>query len=158
VQLDKLQIKYAKSSGPGGQAVNKRSTKVEVRINLKTCDWIPEEVKQQFYTFDTAQINQEGDFIVTSQRHRSRDDNQRDAIAKLEQYIKDAEAKTRGEMTKDEKFYSKVLRNRARADRRRRSKTADKDSSVVEQDSASISPPAPQESPVGSTPNPKSTS
>lgn len=127
IPTDKLQIRYAKSSGPGGQAVNKRSTKVEVRINLKTCNWIPDDVKAELVKFDTAQTNQEGDFIVTSQRHRSRDDNQRDCISKLKQFIRDAQAKANGELTKDEKFYQKILRNRARAERRRRAKSGDQD-------------------------------
>lgn len=148
IPVEKLSIKFAKASGPGGQAVNKRSTKVEVRINLKTCDWIPDDVKRQIYTFDTAQVNQDGDWIITAQAHRSRDDNQRECMSKLRQFLKDAEAKSRGEPTKEEKFYSKVLRNRAKAQKRRKAKSLEGGAaSATPTDSPSPSAPMPSDPP-----------
>ena len=48
INLDQLIITYSRSSGPGGQNVNKVNTKVDVRFNLNDADWIPEPVRQKF--------------------------------------------------------------------------------------------------------------
>ncbi|MEE6528629.1 hypothetical protein FKM82_031203 [Ascaphus truei] len=45
--IDRLSISYSRSSGPGGQHVNKVNTKAEVRFNLSSADWIPENVRQK---------------------------------------------------------------------------------------------------------------
>lgn len=43
---DKLELTYSRSSGPGGQNINKVSTKVSIRFQLDKADWIPEVVRK----------------------------------------------------------------------------------------------------------------
>lgn len=45
--MDKLKITYSRSSGPGGQNVNKVDTKVDLRFHVKTAEWIPEIVREK---------------------------------------------------------------------------------------------------------------
>ena len=45
--VDKLSFKYCRSSGPGGQNVNKVNTKAELRFHLDSCTWIPDAVKEK---------------------------------------------------------------------------------------------------------------
>lgn len=45
IPLDQLDITYSKSSGPGGQNVNKVNTKVDVRFHLQSANWIDEDTK-----------------------------------------------------------------------------------------------------------------
>ena len=45
IPVEKLDFSYARSSGPGGQNVNKVNTKAEMRFKVDDADWIPEEVK-----------------------------------------------------------------------------------------------------------------
>lgn len=45
--MDKIKITHCRSSGPGGQNVNKVNTKVDVRFHLKEATWLDEEIKQK---------------------------------------------------------------------------------------------------------------
>jgi peptidyl-tRNA hydrolase ICT1 len=45
--MDQLDITYSRSSGPGGQNVNKVNTKVEVRFQPSSATWISEDVKSK---------------------------------------------------------------------------------------------------------------
>lgn len=45
--MDSLQIKYSKSSGPGGQNVNKVDTKVDLRFHIDSAGWISESIRQK---------------------------------------------------------------------------------------------------------------
>lgn len=45
--MDKIKITYSRSSGPGGQNVNKVNTKVDIRFNVKEATWLHEEIKTE---------------------------------------------------------------------------------------------------------------
>lgn len=47
IPVEKLELSYCRSSGPGGQHVNKVNTKVDLRFHLKSADWLSEETKAQ---------------------------------------------------------------------------------------------------------------
>jgi peptidyl-tRNA hydrolase ICT1 len=68
--LRRLEFNYARSSGPGGQNVNKLNTKAEVRFNVHTADWLEPEVRQRLLEYQSNKISKEGDLIVSSQEHR----------------------------------------------------------------------------------------
>ncbi|NXQ32982.1 ICT1 hydrolase, partial [Alaudala cheleensis] len=67
---DRLTVSYSRSSGPGGQNVNKVNSKAEVRFHLASADWIPEAVRQKMALMHRNKINQAGELIVTSQESR----------------------------------------------------------------------------------------
>jgi protein subunit release factor B len=97
-------------------------TKVEVRFSIQEADWLTDPVKQALREKFTGKINADGEFIMTSQRHRTREDNQRDALAKLREMIDAAEAVSRGEKTKEEKKQLRIQRNKATRAKRSRQK------------------------------------
>jgi protein subunit release factor B len=70
IPLDKIEVKACRSSGPGGQNVNKLNTKVEIRFNITQADWIPSEVRGRLIQYHPTKVSKEGDLIVTSQEHR----------------------------------------------------------------------------------------
>ena len=45
IKLEDLNITFSRSSGPGGQNVNKVNTKVEIRLSLPKASFIPQEIK-----------------------------------------------------------------------------------------------------------------
>jgi ribosome-associated protein len=77
-----LEYKYVRSSGPGGQNVNKVSTKVELRLKLSTSALTPGQ-KQRLVAAYPSHVSGEGDFILTADRFRSQPRNQRDAEERL---------------------------------------------------------------------------
>lgn len=45
--MNKISVTYSRSTGPGGQNVNKIATKVDLRFHVKTADWISEAVRNK---------------------------------------------------------------------------------------------------------------
>ncbi|KAM3591320.1 uncharacterized protein V6R79_000203 [Siganus canaliculatus] len=83
-------VSYSRSSGPGGQHVNKVSTKAEVRFHLHTADWIPEDVRQKIFEKNKNRINKAGELLVTSELSRSQQRNLSDCIQKISAIIAEA--------------------------------------------------------------------
>ncbi|XP_035414639.1 peptidyl-tRNA hydrolase ICT1, mitochondrial [Cygnus atratus] len=70
IPMDRLTVSYCRSSGPGGQNVNKVNTKAEVRFHLASADWIPEAVRQKMASMHKNKINRAGELIVNSEESR----------------------------------------------------------------------------------------
>ncbi|XP_030362328.1 peptidyl-tRNA hydrolase ICT1, mitochondrial [Strigops habroptila] len=70
IPLGRLTVTYCRSSGPGGQHVNKVNTKAEVRFHLASADWIPEAVRQKIASMHRNKINRAGELIVSSEESR----------------------------------------------------------------------------------------
>ncbi len=79
-----------RSSGPGGQHVNKVATKVELRFDLAGTHALSPAAKAQVYRVAKNRINNEGAPIITSQESRSRAQNLGDALEKLAALIRGA--------------------------------------------------------------------
>lgn len=45
--MNNIEVKYSRSSGPGGQNVNKVDTKVDLRFHVESSAWIPESVREK---------------------------------------------------------------------------------------------------------------
>uniref|UniRef100_A0A669Q3C5 Large ribosomal subunit protein mL62 n=1 Tax=Phasianus colchicus TaxID=9054 RepID=A0A669Q3C5_PHACC len=67
---DRVTVSYSRSSGPGGQNVNKVNTKAEVRFHLASADWIPEAVREKMASMHRNKINRAGELIVNSEESR----------------------------------------------------------------------------------------
>eukprot|EP00730_Choanoeca_flexa_P001028 TRINITY_DN10450_c0_g1_i1.p1 TRINITY_DN10450_c0_g1~~TRINITY_DN10450_c0_g1_i1.p1 ORF type:complete len:188 (+),score=22.06 TRINITY_DN10450_c0_g1_i1:24-587(+) len=85
-----LTIAYARSSGPGGQNVNKVSTKADVRFHVDSADWLPDETKANLHQQQATKINKDGELVVTSTKTRSQKKNVDDAIRKILEMCKEA--------------------------------------------------------------------
>ncbi|CAJ0826174.1 12253_t:CDS:2 [Entrophospora sp. SA101] len=78
-----LEISFARSSGPGGQNVNKLNTKVDIRINLDKAYWIPEYARNKIKIQESNHINKKGELVLVSQLTRTQSRNIEDCIDKL---------------------------------------------------------------------------
>ncbi|KAG2220449.1 hypothetical protein INT45_004191 [Circinella minor] len=80
---DQLRIQFSRSSGPGGQNVNKVSTKVDMRLKISDQDqWLPK------YAMDKLKLNKSNELVVTSDRTRSQAKNIQECYEKLVDIIK----------------------------------------------------------------------
>ena len=87
IPFDKIDVSYCRSSGPGGQNVNKLNTKVEYRFNMDTCDWLPKESKIRLRELNPNKINSDGFFILTCQEFRTQLQNKKEGQKKLQELI-----------------------------------------------------------------------
>lgn len=81
--LSELHFSFARSSGPGGQNVNKVESKAVLRWDVGASRAVPAAVRARFRTRFASRISAEGVLMVTSQRHRERERNVADCLAKL---------------------------------------------------------------------------
>lgn len=84
---DELQFSFSRSSGPGGQNVNKVNSKVELRFDIANSALLNAEQKQILTTKLGSKINSEGILIITSQRSRSQLANKEDVAERFRQLI-----------------------------------------------------------------------
>jgi peptidyl-tRNA hydrolase ICT1 len=70
IPSEMLLSSFCRSSGPGGQNVNKVNTKADVRISLLSAKWLSEETIQRAQELYPNSINKEGEMFVSSQSER----------------------------------------------------------------------------------------
>ncbi|KAM9596211.1 large ribosomal subunit protein mL62 isoform 1-T1 [Trichechus inunguis] len=90
IPIDRLTISYCRSSGPGGQNVNKVNSKAEVRFHLATADWIAEPVRQKIAITHKNKINRAGELILTSECSRYQFRNLAACLQKIRDMITEA--------------------------------------------------------------------
>ena len=88
--LSELNFRTSRSSGAGGQHVNKTETKVEVLFEVNTSQGLSDEEKQTINAKMASRINDEGILVMSSQKSRSQFSNKEDVIERLRVQIEKA--------------------------------------------------------------------
>ncbi len=82
-----LQFSYARSAGPGGQNVNKVSTKAVLRWRVSTTPSLPEAVRRRFLSRYANRVNNEGELVLAADEHREQSRNTSACLDKLHAMI-----------------------------------------------------------------------
>lgn len=81
--LKELSFSASRSSGPGGQNVNKVNTRIELRFNISTSNYLNQYQKQLLLEKLQNRLSSDGTLVITSQKERSQLKNKENAITKL---------------------------------------------------------------------------
>jgi ribosome-associated protein len=78
-----LQFDFIRSSGPGGQNVNKVSTAVQLRFNLRGSNSLPADLRDRAALLAGSRLTSEGVLIISARRFRTQEANRKDAVNRL---------------------------------------------------------------------------
>lgn len=95
IPRSELHFAFVRSSGPGGQNVNKVASKAVLHWNAVRSSALPEEVRQRLISRERRRINDRGELVLTSQRYRDQPKNIDDCLAKLTALIAAAATRPR---------------------------------------------------------------
>ena len=90
IEDDEIQERFVRASGPGGQHVNKTSTAVELRFDVRGSPTLPEDVKARLEKLAGSRLTLEGVLVLFSQTARSQEMNRQDARERLFELIRRA--------------------------------------------------------------------
>lgn len=85
-----LEWKFIRSSGPGGQNVNKVSSAVQLRFLLPANSGLAPAVKQRLRRLAGQRLIDDGSILITARSERSQEQNRREALGRLEALIRQA--------------------------------------------------------------------
>lgn len=115
-----LSLRFVRSSGPGGQNVNKVSTALQLSCDLALCE-LTEAAKSRLRTLAGRRVSGDDILTITAQRLRTQEQNKRDALERLEALVAEARivpklrrATKPSKAAKRKRLESKVQRGQAK--------------------------------------------
>lgn len=122
ITIDESEIKedFIRSSGPGGQNVNKVATAVQIRFNVRDSQSFPEEVRKRLTSLAGRRMTEDGQIIIEARRYRTQERNRQDGIDRLVSLVRRAAEKPKSRIASTPTKASKARRLEAK---RRRART-----------------------------------
>jgi ribosome-associated protein len=82
-----LEFDFLRSSGPGGQKVNKVATAVQLRFDVRRSPSLPDDVRARLIKLAGRRMTSEGVLVLDARRFRTQERNRTDALARLRDLI-----------------------------------------------------------------------
>ena len=85
IAIDPCEIEevFIRASGPGGQNVNKVSSAVQLRFDLRHTPALPDDVRHRAERLAGRRLSKDGVLVITARRHRTQERNRADALDRL---------------------------------------------------------------------------
>jgi ribosome-associated protein len=92
IEIDEREIEeqFVRASGPGGQNVNKLSTAVQLRFDVRRSPSLPHDVRTRLERLAGSRLTRDGVLVIIAQRHRTQGRNRQDALDRLVDLIRRA--------------------------------------------------------------------
>lgn len=107
---DEIVERFVKASGPGGQHVNKTSSAVELRFDVRNSPSLAEDVKARLEGLAGSRLTQEGVLVLFSQGSRSQEMNRQEVRERLIDLIRQALHKPKPRKPTKPTYASKLKR------------------------------------------------
>ncbi len=95
VDDNEIQLDFIRSSGPGGQNVNKVSSAVQLRFDVANSPSLTDDIRQRLKSQTRGRITDQGVLIIEARQFRTQGANRQDAINRLADLIRKAAQKPR---------------------------------------------------------------
>jgi ribosome-associated protein len=87
IPRSELRFSFVRSSGPGGQNVNKVASKAVLRWGVARSAALPDDVRERFLARFPRRVNDRGELVIASQRYRDQAKNVGDCVSKLREML-----------------------------------------------------------------------
>lgn len=125
VPEEEVEFTAMRAQGPGGQNVNKVSSAVHLRFDIRASS-LPEAVKERLLALPGRRVNKDGVLVLKAQSARSQEQNKEAALARLQEMVDEAsqvQAERRPTKptygSKQRRLQGKAIRSEVKAGRRK---------------------------------------
>ena len=90
IEERELEERFVRASGPGGQNVNKLSSAVQLRFDVRRSPSLAADVRTRLERLAGRRLTRDGVLVIMAQRHRTQERNRQDALDRLIELIQRA--------------------------------------------------------------------
>jgi len=128
IPLSELSFTASRSSGPGGQNVNKVNTRVTLWFDVTNSPSLSDHQKELIWTRLPTRINKEGILRVVSQKHRTQDSNRDEAVERFTSLLRESLQEA---LPRKETEVPKALKERRLGEKKHRSRIKESRSKTI---------------------------